>query len=194
MILYGGQNSIRCKSYSRITFCEWHHVNLRCSWRCDLSIWVRLRNCDCLVTWICYPFIAKPGNKTAAVPWLDPHKDPVLEMSKYTCPYQRLLADHESGRYKRIIFIVMDLFPKPWKCIVIFRYSSTKKSFQYKNRLFGYGYFQYKNNTVVRPSYLYNGNAYAGRKASLYWDGPQMACILPRGGQWPICSAMSIPW
>ena len=27
-------------------------------------IWVRSRNCVCLVTWFCYQLIAKPGNKT----------------------------------------------------------------------------------------------------------------------------------
>ena len=32
-------------------------------------IWVRSRNCGCLVTWFCYQLIAKPGNKTGAVPW-----------------------------------------------------------------------------------------------------------------------------
>ena len=36
-------------------------------------IWVRSRNCGCLVTWFCYQLIAKPGNKTAAVPWPDPY-------------------------------------------------------------------------------------------------------------------------
>ena len=34
--------------------------------------WVRSRNCGCLVTWFCYQLIAKPGNKTATVPWPDP--------------------------------------------------------------------------------------------------------------------------
>ena len=38
------------------------------------SIWVRSRNCDCLVTWFCYQLITKPGNKTAAVPWPDPYQ------------------------------------------------------------------------------------------------------------------------
>ena len=33
--------------------------------------WVRSRNFGCLVTWFCYQLIAKPGNKTAAVPWPD---------------------------------------------------------------------------------------------------------------------------
>ena len=37
-------------------------------------IWVRSWNCGCLVTWFCYQLIAKPGNKTAAVPWPDPFK------------------------------------------------------------------------------------------------------------------------
>ena len=34
-------------------------------------IWVKPRNCGCLVTWFCYQLIAKPGNKTVAVPWPD---------------------------------------------------------------------------------------------------------------------------
>ena len=38
-----------------------------------IYIWVRSRNCGCLVTWFCYQLIAKPGNKTAAVPWPDPY-------------------------------------------------------------------------------------------------------------------------
>ena len=37
------------------------------------NIWVRSRNCGCLVTWFCYQLIAKPGNKTAAVSWPDPY-------------------------------------------------------------------------------------------------------------------------
>ena len=32
--------------------------------------------------------------------------------------------------------------------------------------------FLYKNNTVVRPSYLYIGNLFAGKTASLYWAKP----------------------
>ena len=38
-----------------------------------MLIWVRLRNCGCLVTWFCYQLIAKPGNKTATVPWPEPY-------------------------------------------------------------------------------------------------------------------------
>ena len=35
-----------------------------------IHIWVRSRNCGCLVTWFCYQLIAKPGNKTASfVTW-----------------------------------------------------------------------------------------------------------------------------
>ena len=39
----------------------------------EYCIWVRSWNCGCLVTWFCYQLIAKPGNKTAAVPWPDPY-------------------------------------------------------------------------------------------------------------------------
>ena len=39
-----------------------------------MSIWARSWNCGCLVAWFCYQFIAKPGNKTAAVPWPDPYE------------------------------------------------------------------------------------------------------------------------
>ena len=35
------------------------------------NTWVRSWNCGCIVTWFCYHLIAKPGNKTAAVPWPD---------------------------------------------------------------------------------------------------------------------------
>ena len=38
-----------------------------------MCIWVRSRNCGCLVTWFCYQLIAKPGNKTATVSWPDPY-------------------------------------------------------------------------------------------------------------------------
>ena len=37
------------------------------------NIWVRSRNCGCLVTWFCYQMITKPGNKTATPSWPDPY-------------------------------------------------------------------------------------------------------------------------
>ena len=42
-------------------------------WGLVTHIWVRSRNCGCLVTWFCYYLIAKPGNKTAALSWPDPY-------------------------------------------------------------------------------------------------------------------------
>ena len=36
-------------------------------------IWVGSQNCGRLVTWFCNQLIAKPGNKTASVPWPDPY-------------------------------------------------------------------------------------------------------------------------
>ena len=44
-------------------------------------IWVGSQNCGCLVTWFCYHLIAKPGNKTAAVPWPDPSHVTVLVLN-----------------------------------------------------------------------------------------------------------------
>ena len=49
---------------------------------------------------------------------------------------------------------------------------------QCKDRLFIYGDFYYKDKTVMRPSYLYNGNPYTGKTAYLYWDNPQDICEL----------------
>ena len=48
--------------------------------------------CSCLVTWFCYQLIAKPGNKTAAPSWPNPHalvlkfefKLEYLEIIKYS--------------------------------------------------------------------------------------------------------------
>ena len=53
---------------SAITMMTW--VYLRMYWNHNIptdNIWVRSRNCGCLVTWFCYQLIAKPGNKTATV-------------------------------------------------------------------------------------------------------------------------------
>ena len=45
-------------------------------------IWVRSRNCGCLVTWFCYQLIAKPGNKTATVSWPDPYTLPPTHVNE----------------------------------------------------------------------------------------------------------------
>ena len=47
----------------------------------DWNIWVRSRNCGCLVTRFCYQLIAKLGNETAAVSWPDPYTFPKAEIS-----------------------------------------------------------------------------------------------------------------
>ena len=54
-------------------------------WYLHNMIWVRSRNCGCLVTWFCYQLIAKPGNKTATVPWPDP-----FQQTKPTMQIMRL--------------------------------------------------------------------------------------------------------
>ena len=38
-----------------------------------LYMWVRSCNCGCLVAWICYQLMAKPGSRAATVPWPDPY-------------------------------------------------------------------------------------------------------------------------
>ena len=43
---------------------------------------------------------------------------------------------------------------------------------QYIGRLSRYVNFYCKDDTVVRPDYLYNVNSCTGKTASLYWDGP----------------------
>ena len=48
---------------------------------------------------------------------------------------------------------------------------------QYKDGLPRCGNFHYKYKTVVRPSYLYNGNSYTGKTTSLYWDEPLVSKI-----------------
>ena len=51
----------------------------------------------------------------------------------------------------------------------------SKAPYQYKDSLFRYGDFHYKDKTVVRLSSIYNGNPYTGKAPSLYRDGPQVS-------------------
>ena len=48
---------------------------------------------------------------------------------------------------------------------------------QYKDGLFRYGYFHYKDKAVMRLSYLYNGNSYTIKTTCLYWDSPLVADV-----------------
>ena len=48
------------------------HKNLESHFWHFVSVPSGSRNCGFLVTWFCYQLIAKPGNKTATVPWPDP--------------------------------------------------------------------------------------------------------------------------
>ena len=73
-------NKIKAPYYWHLVGCQWIHrkgTMKQKAFSChDIImlniIWVRSRNCGCLVTWFCYQLIAKPGNKTAAVSWPDP--------------------------------------------------------------------------------------------------------------------------
>ena len=55
------------------------------------TIWVRSRNCGCLVAWFYYQLIAKPGNKTATVPWPDPY-DPLYKWVNFDAWPQQAIA------------------------------------------------------------------------------------------------------
>ena len=55
-------------------------------WFCA-RIWVRSRNCGCLVTWFSYHLKAKPGNKTATVPCPDPYT-----VAKTSMPHSGILS------------------------------------------------------------------------------------------------------
>ena len=53
-------SAVLSKSYKNMHYCFTNFI------------WVKSRRCGCLVTWFCYHFIAKPGNKTATPSWPDP--------------------------------------------------------------------------------------------------------------------------
>ena len=68
-----------------------HHVNSRK--RSCVIIWVRPQRCGCLVTWVCYQLIAKPGNKTVAFPWPDPyHFVEIIAIQIYQSLFSRTYA------------------------------------------------------------------------------------------------------
>ena len=46
-----------------------------------------------------------------------------------------------------------------------------RASFQYKDRLSVDDYFNYKDTTVVKSSYLFNGNTFSGKMGLSYADG-----------------------
>ena len=51
-----------------------------------------------------------------------------------------------------------------------------------KDHLCRYWDFHYEDKTVVRQSYLYNGNSYIGTMSSLYWNRPLDLCIARSSG------------
>ena len=72
-------NSLSLTCCSFITFySELTSLYISTPYTYQVWIWVRSRNCGCLVTWFCYQLIAKPGNKTATVSWPDPYRIPFM--------------------------------------------------------------------------------------------------------------------
>ena len=58
-----------------VLFSKWKRTIGKLMSLCTLVLYmcVGSRNCGCLVAWFCYQFMAKPGSRTAAVPWPDPY-------------------------------------------------------------------------------------------------------------------------
>ena len=65
---------------------------------CYFCVWVRSRNWGCFVTWFCYQLIAKPGNKTASVPWPDPYILLYQWFFKGNCSKQSRAAQQNKGQ------------------------------------------------------------------------------------------------
>ena len=90
-----------------------------------LCIWVRSRNCGCLVTWFCYQLITKPGNKTATVPWPDPY-DKNKSIKLYLplplpCTFIQLWLDHPLLIQ---LTSISNVWHEPWVAIRLHRADS----------------------------------------------------------------------
>ena len=129
--LFSIQNSVSlplCEGKPPVTTCTWapltrdqscgNHIWYKC-------IWVRSRNCGCLITWFCYQLIAKPGNKTATVSWPDPYVQNLI-----------ILWVYGQGFLYNIIY-----FPDMGKCVsassvlfkMCYRSVQSKQSSAYNN-------------------------------------------------------------
>ena len=81
------------KTYHILKWDEWQnrkrykHITNWFKWH---GMWVRSRNCSCLITWFCYHLIAKPGNKTTAVPWPAPYEQHQLPGAQTTNTFLHL--------------------------------------------------------------------------------------------------------
>ena len=83
LLVCGHGVTVECR-YNAVQYNAIFHAAL--SWL-KQNIWVRSRNCGCLVTWFCYQLIAKPGNKTAAVSWPDPYISVKSQITPHISPW-----------------------------------------------------------------------------------------------------------
>ena len=91
-----------------------------------------------------------------------------------TSQLQCVLLSHLSGQYQVSKFYITKLFTtRGW-------YNIEMASYHYREA-------HYKDEAVVRPSHLHNGNSYTGKMASSYWSSPlnKMAAMFYHG-----CSAI----
>ena len=127
-------------------------------------IWVRSRNCSCLVTWFCYQLIAKPGNKTATVPWPDQYHEYIYSLSflhTTTLPHRLLFLlkpylphtdGHPESRHPRVPHTGLSTCPPhSWKekCLRACKFSilNNNRLFQSMSKIFCVEFFNLWNST-----------------------------------------------
>ena len=137
---------------------SWHHSDSRC------LVCARYRNSDTVKPTGPWTFADKN--------WVGPVKLLCIIMLKISQMRPKSLLSpvkaQESLRCLRIPIIIMGILILLIQHIYI--KTVTWALSQYKNGLSRYGVFRYKDKTVMRASYLYNGNSYTGKTTSLYWD------------------------
>ena len=73
------------------------------------SIWVRSRNCGCLVTWFCYQLITKPDNKTVTFLWPDPYFNKFrIKLKKYIPRKRDLICRLQNAHHRSGLSVLCD--------------------------------------------------------------------------------------
>ena len=119
----------------------------------------------------------KMSARLLAKPYLAMGRCFLLNVSFTFCGPQsgvtRNMNAHVHCEHTRANLHLVESFRVPQRLCLIYWKQTPGPRLNIKTVFPGLG-FHYKVKTVVRPFYLYNGNSYAGKTASLYWDGPQI--------------------
>ena len=142
------------------------------------SLWRHCNDCDILACWmsfICMHFLDKYH-----VYFLSSN---VLRMFSFCCWGYNIVT----------MGLIWSIYPQTSRHLFIspkYLYSNPKaceshRTMQQYNKpgprfnistIFSLVRISIKDKTVVRPSYLYNGNPYTGKAKYFYWDGPRDPC------------------